>query len=71
VFTAFQPLLKGISYSLLIGGRPVSRDIAKLKDYGTNIIIGTPGRICEILSYKDQDLSIQKNVKELVSFLFI
>ncbi|KAK2715550.1 ATP-dependent RNA helicase DDX55-like [Artemia franciscana] len=65
VFTAFQPLLKGISYSLLIGGRPVSRDIAKLKDYGTNIIIGTPGRICEILSYKDQDLSIQKNVKEL------
>lgn len=49
VMEPFLTTLPGIRASLLVGGTDVTADVAKLKQEGANVLIGTPGRLYDIM----------------------
>lgn len=52
IFQVAQPFMDTLpkyEAALLVGGTDVSADIANLKQNGANLLIGTPGRIEDIL----------------------
>ncbi|XP_076842755.1 ATP-dependent RNA helicase DDX55 [Brachyhypopomus gauderio] len=50
---------------LLIGGSNPIEDVNKFKDYGGNIVIGTPGRLEDMLRRKADGLDLASSVKAL------
>ncbi|KAG0365418.1 ATP-dependent rRNA helicase spb4 [Gamsiella multidivaricata] len=62
VLTEFEPFLQNIKHQLLIGGETsLEEDIATFQEVHPDILIGTPGRLEDILSQKRGGV----NVKEL------
>ncbi|XP_048875994.1 ATP-dependent RNA helicase DDX55 [Brienomyrus brachyistius] len=53
------------SQILLIGGSNPAEDVEKLKTYGANIVIGTPGRIEDMFRRKADGLDMVNSVKSL------
>lgn len=49
VLEPFLATLPGLRAMLLVGGTDVSADVAKLKGTGANVLIGTPGRLYDIM----------------------
>ena len=62
-----------LTQQLFIGGTNINNDVEKFKNEGGNIIIGTPGRIEDLLMGKTdishKNLFVQA-MKSLVSILF-
>ncbi|KAK3809457.1 MAG: P-loop containing nucleoside triphosphate hydrolase protein [Benniella sp.] len=62
VLTEFEPFLQNIKHQLLIGGETsLEEDIASFREIGPDVLIGTPGRLEDMLSQKRDGV----NVKEL------
>lgn len=49
VLEPFLTTLPGTKAMLLVGGTDVTAEVAKLKQTGANILIGTPGRLYDIM----------------------
>lgn len=49
VLEPFLTTLPGIRAMLLVGGTDVTAEVAKLKQSGANVLIGTPGRLYDIM----------------------
>lgn len=49
VLEPFLTTLPGIRSMLLVGGTDVTAEVAKLKQTGANVLIGTPGRLYDIM----------------------
>lgn len=49
VLEPFLTTLPGIRSLLLVGGTDVTAEVAKLKQTGANVLIGTPGRLYDII----------------------
>lgn len=49
VLEPFLPTLPSIRAMLLVGGTDVTAEVAKLKQIGANFLIGTPGRMYDIM----------------------
>ena len=62
----FLANIPNLSSLLLVGGNPISDDVQKLKSKGGNIIIGTPGRIEELLTKNFPEIQFHRSLKELV-----
>ena len=60
VLSIFLEKISSLKQQLFIGGTKISEDIEKFKQEGGNIIIGTPGRIEDLLMGKSD--SLNKNV---------
>jgi len=62
VLTDFEPFLQNIKHQLLIGGETsLEEDIASFREIEPDVLIGTPGRLEDMLSQKRGGV----NVKEL------
>lgn len=57
-----QTFLEGMSWKLqsLIGGVDIQQDLARIEEEGVNFVIGTPGRIEEILTKHSSLLSVKE-----------
>ncbi|XP_024387826.1 DEAD-box ATP-dependent RNA helicase 18 isoform X1 [Physcomitrium patens] len=49
VLGPFLTTLRGVQAMLLVGGTDVTAEVAKLKQTGANVLIGTPGRLYDIM----------------------
>lgn len=49
----FVSTLSNVSSMLLVGGAEVKRDIKKIEEEGANLLIGTPGRLHDIMERMD------------------
>lgn len=66
VLSTFLGHISGLSQLLLIGGSNISSDIEKFQEKGGNIIIGTPGRIEDLLMGKTtKNVTFAQAVKSL------
>ncbi|KAK7595137.1 hypothetical protein V9T40_001570 [Parthenolecanium corni] len=65
VLLKFLANIPNLSSLLLVGGNPISDDVQKLKNKGGNIIIGTPGRIEELLTKNFPEIQFHRSLKEL------
>ena len=62
----FISTLANVKSMLLVGGAEVKADLKKIEEEGANILIGTPGRLYDIMNRMDVlDL---KNLEVCVSF---
>jgi len=52
---------KGLTSILLIGGNKVERDLQKFEEYGGNIVVGTPGRLEDLLMGKTAGVTQKMN----------
>ena len=70
VAQSFISTLMNVKSMLLVGGAEVKTDIKKIEEEGANILIGTPGRLYDIMNRMDVlDL---KNLEVCVScFIFM
>ena len=65
VLEPFLTTLPGIRSMLLVGGTDVTAEAAKLKQSGANVLIGTPGRLHDImervsaLDFKNLEVSLK------------
>ena len=70
VLSIFLEKIPSLKQQLFIGGTKINEDIDKFKQEGGNIIIGTPGRIEDLLMGKTDSLNknvFVQSVKTLVS----
>lgn len=49
VATSFFATLPNYKSILLVGGFDISRDIKKIEEEGANILVGTPGKLHDIM----------------------
>ncbi|TVU21687.1 hypothetical protein EJB05_31339 [Eragrostis curvula] len=49
----FFATLKGMSSILLVGGTDIKVDLKKMEDEGANILVGTPGKLVDIMDQVD------------------
>jgi ATP-dependent RNA helicase DDX55/SPB4 len=45
----FFATLKGVSSMLLVGGLNISAELKRLEEEGANILVGTPGKLFDIM----------------------
>lgn len=64
----FISTLVNVKSMLLVGGAEVKADINKIEEEGANILIGTPGRLYDIMNR--MDVLDFKNLEVCVSLLF-
>jgi len=71
IFNVAQPFfatLNGVSSMLLVGGLDIKAELKKVEEEGANILVGTPGKLCDImhtdaLEYKN--LEVVSETREL------
>jgi len=56
-FERLGKYLPALKSDVFIGGEPVTNDIAKLKKSPPAIVVGTPGRISDLIHRKQLDLN--------------
>lgn len=70
----FVETVKGLRASLLVGGTDVGGDVRRLKEEGANVLIGTPGRLDDIMERTSflelKRLEVRPNIGENVSVRF-
>lgn len=52
IFNVAQPFfatLNGVSSMLLVGGLDIKAELKKVDEEGANILVGTPGKLCDIM----------------------
>ncbi|CAG0895254.1 unnamed protein product [Cyprideis torosa] len=60
-----------LTHLLLVGGTDIGQDIRRFEEDGANVLVATPGRLCELLSNQQQlrksvtDFSLASHVKSL------
>jgi ATP-dependent RNA helicase DDX55/SPB4 len=80
IYNVAQPFfatLKGVSSILLVGGLDIKAELKKVEEEGANILVGTPGKLFDImerldsLEYKNLEVVLgeQRNCLWLVSAL--
>jgi superfamily II DNA/RNA helicase len=75
VSTALGSKMKGLCIKTLIGGLPVHDDIISIRDSIPHLIVGTPGRVIDLIKRRIIDTSLIKilildEADELLSFEF-
>lgn len=56
IYNVAQPFfatLKGVSSMLLVGGTDIKGDLKKAEEEGANILVGTPGKLVDIMTNVD------------------
>ncbi|KAL6627379.1 hypothetical protein ACP70R_031105 [Stipagrostis hirtigluma subsp. patula] len=56
IYNVAQPFfatLKDVSPMLLVGGMDIKADLKKVEEEGANILVGTPGKLCDIMDRMD------------------
>ncbi len=74
VLDKFLARFPELSQQLLIGGTDINAEIERFKSEGGNIIVGTPGRIEDLLLGKTDSLHrnvFTQAVKSLVSYFYV
>ncbi|KAF6024295.1 DDX55 [Bugula neritina] len=65
VLDEFLKSLPQFSRGLFIGGRHIDDDVKLLHSQGCHIMIGTPGRLEELLQKKTDQINLAKSIKQL------
>jgi ATP-dependent RNA helicase DDX55/SPB4 len=71
VLEPFLTTLPGIRAMLLVGGTDVTAEVAKLKQNGATVLIGTPGRLYDImervsaLDFRSLEVSLKPSWPEM------
>ena len=58
VANPFVSAIPNIRLMLLVGGSDVAVDLKKVNENGVNIIVGTPGRIADIMERSSLELKL-------------
>ncbi|CAD6232820.1 unnamed protein product [Miscanthus lutarioriparius] len=78
IFNVAQPFfatLNGVSSMLLVGGLDIKAELKKVEEEGANILVGTPGKLCDImhtdaLEYKNLEILILDEADRLLDMGF-
>ncbi|KAL5227405.1 hypothetical protein ABZP36_015670 [Zizania latifolia] len=79
IYNVAQPFfatLKGVSSMLLVGGFDIKVELKKLEEEGANILVGTPGKLFDVmerldtLNYKDLEILILDEADRLLDLGF-
>lgn len=62
-YERFSKYMTGVKTAVFFGGMPLEADKKKLKEDTPHIVVGTPGRILDLVKQKHLDLS---NVKHFI-----
>ena len=79
IYNVAQPFfatLKGVSSMVLVGGLDIKAELKRVDEQGANILVGTPGKLCDVMQREDtldfKNLEVVSEMMEAyVSFLLI
>jgi len=56
IYNVAQPFfatLKGVSSMVLVGGLDIKAELKRVDEQGANILVGTPGKLCDVMQRED------------------
>ena len=56
IYNVAQPFfatLKGVSSMVLVGGLDIKAGLKRVDEQGANILVGTPGKLCDVMQRED------------------
>ena len=56
IYNVAQPFfatLKDVSSMLLVGGLDIKAELKRVDEQGANILVGTPGKLCDVMQRED------------------